>query len=155
MGQAKNRGTYEERVKQSQENKLKYPGQTNVGLAHDIQWAKLFAKLMAGTPEGKAGFAHLEPIKIITDTQEHYEAVFEDDMGKYNFIVWHKPDGYYVESSGMPAGPYNIERLLWEYEVQLSIYGPKVTQGRTYQGNGKMSWKNPDWNEATQEKEEA
>jgi len=115
--------------------------QRTVGLAHDTMLANLGAKLMSTHSSGSIGFAHLEPVKIITDTKDLYHAVFKDSHGEYDFSIEHKSDGYHVLASGMPRGPFtSIEAVLWEFEVQLSTHGPRILQGRTYQGRGSFSW---------------
>jgi len=107
----------------------------------DVVLAEAIAKMMMKQSSGSIGFAHLEPVKIITDTAWLYEAQFEDAMGQYDFIIEHKADGYHVISSGVPRGPFaSIDAVLWEFEVQLSTHGPKVLQGRTYQGRGSFNW---------------
>lgn len=134
------------KAKQKARAKAKQAEQKTTGLKHLENLAKIGADLMNRHPSGEIPFAHLKPFKIITDTKERYEAVFKDDMGEYDFSIEHKKDGYHVMASGIPRGPFaSIDKVLWEFEVQLSTHGPKVLQGRTYQGQGSFSWEAMDF----------
>ena len=79
-------------------------------------------------------FAHLEPKRIITDTVLAYEAIYEDENGEYTWSIYRADDGYRIIADGIEMFKTSIDNILWDFETQLSVYGPKVLGGRTFQG---------------------
>ena len=84
-------------------------------------------------------FGHLSPKQVITDTAIAYEAVFEDSNGEYTFSIYKTAGGYRIVADGIEMVKQHIDNILWDFEVQLSVYGPRVLGGRTYHLDGGMT----------------
>ena len=81
-------------------------------------------------------FTHMSPKRVITDTCIAYETIFEDEGGEYTFSIYKSNGGYRIVADGVEMFKTDVEHILWDFENQLSEYGPKVLNGRTYGKQG-------------------
>ena len=138
MGQAKQRGTYEDRVAEAVNNLKK------VGILEHAKRepsTNLFLNLIPILKNNGGGtitarYAHLEPTEVITDTIGKYEAIYTDEGGDYTFSISRNGNNYCICADGVKSSTTDIDYILHNFEVQLSVYGPKVLGGRTFKGQG-------------------